>query len=173
MKTAMQPDRNPKEVIARAMAYDIADVMERYAQETRLPPDALKEHEREIKRFLALSSLNPGKYGMRGPMDELWHTFIIFTSKYAKFCRDLGGDFIHHMPKTPAERTPDPKAPQKPSSYIAFLKDYERAFAEPAPAHLWPRVGGEVLDPSCDQCGIFCAQTCVAIEMLEETQPRF
>jgi hypothetical protein len=166
----MKSDRDAKEVIARAMAYDMSDVMERYAEETRLPPDALKEHEREIKRFLALSSLHPGKYGMRGPMDELWHTFIIFTSSYAKFCRELGGEFIHHLPKTPEERTRDPKAPRKPSSYVVFLKDYERVFAERAPAHLWPQPGGEVLDPSCDQCGIYCAQTCVAIVMQEERQ---
>ena len=58
-------------------------------------------HEREIKRFLALSAINPGKYGMRGPLDELWHTFIIFTSAYANFCRLLGGGFIHHLPETP------------------------------------------------------------------------
>jgi hypothetical protein len=45
----------------------MSDVMERYAEETRLPPDVLKEHEREIKRFLALNSLYPGRYGMRGP----------------------------------------------------------------------------------------------------------
>ena len=101
----------------------------------------LKEHEREIKRFLALSSLYPGRYGMRGPLDELWHTFIIFTSWYARFCKRLGGGFIHHFPKVPSERVEEPTA--KPSSSTWYSRrDYQRFFAEPAPAHLWPRAGG-------------------------------
>ena len=69
--------KDPEQTIKTAMKYDMKAVMGRYAEKTRLPPDVLKEHEREIKRFLALSAINPGKYGMRGPLDELWHTFII------------------------------------------------------------------------------------------------
>jgi hypothetical protein len=151
-----------KKTIEAAMSYDMTDVMARYAEKTRLPPDVLKEHEREIKRFLALSAANPGKYGMRGPLDELWHTFIIFTSSYARFCQRLGGGFIHHRPEPPKKaRVP---ASTKRNSYTNFLEDYRKVFNEAPPAHLWPgRPGGEVLDPSCDQCGIFCAQTCAAI----------
>lgn len=162
-------NRDSQRTVAIAMAYDMTDVMQRYADQTRLPPDVLKEHEREIKRFLALSSLYPGRYGMRGPLDELWHTFIIFTSSYARFCKRLGGGFIHHFPKVPSERVDEPKA--KSSSYMVFLQEYERFFAEPAPAHLWPRaVGGDVMDPSCNKCGNFCSQTCAAMEITEQVQ---
>lgn len=32
-------------------------------------------------------------------IDNMWHTFIIFTRDYKKFCDDyLGGDFFHHVP---------------------------------------------------------------------------
>jgi hypothetical protein len=160
--------KDPEKTIKTAMKYDLKAVMTRYSEKTRLPPDVLKEHEREIKRFLALSAINPGKYGMRGPLDELWHTFIIFTSAYADFCRQLGGGFIHHLPETPSRR---PSA-KKPSSYSAFLTDYKRIFKEAPPVHLWPRPGGDVMDPSCDQCGIFCSQTCAAME-LRPPQARF
>ncbi len=146
-----------------AMEYDLSPVMARYQEKTRLPAEVLKEHEREIKRFLALSAANNGKYGMRGPLDELWHTFIIFTSRYAEFCRLLGGGFIHHLPESPTRRGKK----QKNNSYAQFLADYEEAFKEVPPVHLWPRQGGgSVLDPSCDQCGIFCSQTCADIELL-------
>jgi hypothetical protein len=160
--------KDPEKTIKTAMKYDLKAVMARYSEKTRLPPDVLKEHEREIKRFLALSAINPGKYGMRGPLDELWHTFIIFTSAYADFCRLLGGGFIHHLPETPSRR---PSA-RKPSSYSAFLTDYKRIFKETPPVHLWPRPGGDVMDPSCDQCGIFCNQTCAAMELMPQ-QARF
>lgn len=151
-----------------AMKYDMSAVMERYAEETRLPQEALDEHEREIKRFLALCSMNPGRYGMRGPMDELWHTFILFTSSYAEFCRELGGGFIHHLPASPKERRSHD--PDKKSGYVRFLEDYEEAFGEVPPAALWPRPGGKVADPSCDQCGIWCAETCAAIEVMPAVQ---
>lgn len=156
--------------IKAAMKYDMTPVMERYAEKTRLPSEVLKEHEREIKRFLALSAANPGKYGMRGPLDELWHTFIVFTSSYAKFCRLLGGGFIHHLPETP--KSASAKKQRTNSSYQRFLSDYEKIFKEPPPPHLWPRPLGSspVLDPSCDQCGIFCSQTCAAIELRPPTK---
>lgn len=150
-------------IIETATKYDMSAVMERYAEETRLPEDALDEHEREIKRFLALCAINPGRYGMRGPLDELWHTFILFTSSYAEFCRELGGGFIHHLPARPEERAK--REPGEQTGYTLFLDDYEAIFGEPAPVHLWPRPGGTVADPSCDQCGIFCAETCAAIEV--------
>jgi hypothetical protein len=160
--------KDAAQTIKTAMKHDMKAVMARYAEKTRLPPDVLKEHEREIKRFLALSAINPGKYGMRGPLDELWHTFIIFTSAYANFCRLLGGGFIHHLPETPGRRP----SGRKPSSYAAFLADYKRIFKEAPPVHLWPRPGGTVMDPSCDQCGIFCDQTCAAMELMPP-QARF
>jgi hypothetical protein len=159
-----------EKTIATAMKYDMSPVMERYAEHTRLPPDVLREHEREIKRFLALSSLNPGKYGMRGPLDELWHTFILFTSSYAEFCRQVGGTFVHHLPADPKTRN---KPQAEKTGYMLFLEDYEQSFREPAPVHLWPRVkrvGGDVNDPSCDQCGIYCAETCAAIELMPPAQ---
>ena len=157
--------------IKLAMSYDMKDVMRRYAEKTRLPPEVLKEHEREIKRFLALSAANPGKYGMRGPLDELWHTFIIFTSSYARFCHLLGGGFIHHKPEPPKKRTSRvTDAKPKRNSYMTFLEDYRSVFKEAPPVHLWPKPGGDVMDPSCDQCGIFCAQTCAAMELRPEAK---
>lgn len=157
-----------QQTIEIAMKYDMTPVMQRYAEETRLPTEVLAEHEREIKRFLALSALNPGKYGMRGPLDELWHTFILFTSSYAEFCRQLGGKFIHHYPGNPKTKT----VPQgEKTAYMVFLEDYEQVFRESPPAHLWPRPkGGDVMDPSCAQCGIHCDQTCAAIELLPPAQ---
>jgi hypothetical protein len=155
--------------INAAMDFDLRHVMERYAEETRLPSEALKEHEREIRRFLALCAAHPGKYAMRGPLDELWHTFILFTSSYAEFCRVLGGGFIHHLPQSPA-RSPA-KEEQTNNSYLQFLADYEKFLREPPPPHIWPRpLGGPVADPSCDQCGNYCAQTCVAMELLPQTR---
>ena len=163
-------DRTRK-ALDTAMSFDMTHVMKRYAEKTGLPDEVLAEHEREIKRFLALASVSPGRYGMRGPLDELWHTFILFTSSYARFCEALGGGFIHHLPETPGAGPREEKP--EGSSYMTFLRDYEELLGELAPVELWPRPGGDVEDPSCDQCGIWCAQTCAAIEVMPEPARRY
>jgi hypothetical protein len=35
-------------------------------------------------------------------IDEMWHTFILFTPDYFKFCKKYIGHYIHHMPSTNA-----------------------------------------------------------------------
>ncbi len=37
-------------------------------------------------------------------LDEMWHTFILFTQDYAAFCDHYLGQFIHHAPTTKAEK---------------------------------------------------------------------
>lgn len=47
-------------------------------------------------------------------IDEMWHTFILFTSDYRSFCKKFFGIFIEHYPviqkqniiKSPIHRTP-------------------------------------------------------------------
>lgn len=36
-------------------------------------------------------------------IDEVWHTFILYTNDYSKFCWHYFGHFIHHQPTTPDE----------------------------------------------------------------------
>jgi hypothetical protein len=133
--------------MARANSFAMEEVVERYAKDQDLPLETAREHERELKRYLGLSALSPTSYGMRGPIDELWHTFIIFTEQYAKFCDLVAGRFLHHTPN-PSER--DTKANPAISSaavpagsvredYVRFLEAYQTAFGEVPPPHLWPR----------------------------------
>jgi hypothetical protein len=134
------------ETVARAMLFPMGEVVERYAKDQDLPLEIAREHERELKRYLALSALEPAGYGMRGPIDELWHTFIIFTEKYSTFCNLVAGRFLHHTPNTSdrnAEAAPaGPAAEAGPSireGYVRFLEAYQAAFGEVPPSHLWPR----------------------------------
>ena len=32
-------------------------------------------------------------------LDEVWHVFLLFTRRYARFCRDKIGRFVHHDPE--------------------------------------------------------------------------
>ncbi|MBQ4811065.1 hypothetical protein A7985_00960 [Pseudoalteromonas luteoviolacea] len=37
-------------------------------------------------------------------IDEMWHTFILFTQDYDAFCRQFFGEFLHHSPTTLSEK---------------------------------------------------------------------
>ena len=38
-------------------------------------------------------------------IDEMWHTFILFTKEYDRFCRETFGYFIHHLPMVDTEKS--------------------------------------------------------------------
>ena len=145
-----------QQIIDRAMSFPMEDVVTRYAKDHDLPLSVAQDHERELKRYLALFAINPDtKYGMRGQIDELWHTFLMFTKEYAQFCNQVAGRFIHHVPATTLPKQGTAK------EYERFLTDYEAVYAEPSPPELWPRITRpsdeeESLTPanSCDGCSM-------------------
>ncbi|MGE0010476.1 MAG: hypothetical protein AB7F19_00755 [Candidatus Babeliales bacterium] len=87
--------------------------------------------ERELKRYLILCALNKNKenIGMYSrDVDNLWHSFILFTKEYAQFGTTYAGHFMHHNPEID---TPSPSK-EKTQAFYAFLKNYENTFAEEA-----------------------------------------
>ena len=52
-------------------------------------------------------------FGMHSEMkeiDDMWHTFLLFTKDYISFCQQYLGGFFHHSPNTEKEEeqmTPD------------------------------------------------------------------
>lgn len=42
-------------------------------------------------------------------LDDMWHTFLLFTLDYTKFCDRYFGRYLHHVPKTAR----DPKVSQR------------------------------------------------------------
>lgn len=141
------------EVIHRAMQFSLNEVIARYARDWELSYEDAERHVFELRRFLALCALNDGPaYGMRGQIDEAWHTFIIFTREYSEFCQAVAGRFLHHRPNTDSG-----SGPSGLDAYQRFLSDYERTFREPAPADLWPRPFASPSNGSpcggCSNCG--------------------
>ena len=56
-------------------------------------------------------------------LDEMWHTFLLFTFEYAAFCQQNFGFFLHHHPTTEAEQARlDVERARDPE---AFLNAYE------------------------------------------------
>lgn len=62
-------------------------------------------------------------------VDNLWHSFILFTIHYASFCDTYNGKFIHHIPETDEHKTPQQLAEDR-ENFCAFIKRYEDTFKE-------------------------------------------
>ncbi len=135
------------EMVKTATAFPIDPVLRRYARKNNVELDAVRGLERELKRYLALIAMRPygtEAYGVRGEVDELWHTFILFTGLYSDFCQAVAGRFIHHVPHE--LMTGDSTA-----KYSRTLKVYEEIFGEPTPPHIWPQMDGA--GASCEGSG--------------------
>jgi hypothetical protein len=164
------------EVIKLAMSFPMKDVLTKYCKEYALPLDLAKEHEREIKRFLILCALYPKtKYMMRGPIDHIWHTFILFTEKYTLFCNQIANRYIHHFPSLPPEHRkpaikPGDTKPER-NTYSQFTLDYKETFNEDPPIEFWPKprnlknkitTAEDACMTVCEECGCMPADTCYA-----------
>lgn len=122
--------------ISKGLAFNLKDVTERYANTFGLSPEDAKIHEEECKRYLLLCALHPDKkLGMKGVVDNYWHTFLLFTREYLSFCNEIGSSFIHHVPKVKKDRN------KKDGDFLTTMDLYRRTFSlEPSPkAWFYPR----------------------------------
>ncbi len=147
--------RVQSDLIDRVLNYPVpSDVIDKYMDKYGVTENVAKEHERELKRYFAMSLANPeAAYGMFGPIDELWHTWILFTREYFQFSEAVVGHYLHHQPTTRAEKQAI-RSGDAPNAYGRFLNDYPLYFGEEPSPDLWPRVqeameGGAC---SCSNC---------------------
>ncbi|BDX04868.1 hypothetical protein [Planctobacterium marinum] len=60
-------------------------------------------------------------------IDEVWHTFILYTGDYFSFCHRYFGRYIHHAPTTAAEAAKQ-RAESKKDRMLRKRKQYELIF---------------------------------------------
>lgn len=57
-------------------------------------------------------------------IDDMWHTFILFTIDYMRFCEEYFGEFIHHLPNTDDEEQLDDAAfAEDLTKYLSYIYD--------------------------------------------------
>lgn len=125
------------DLTAKAELEDLSTVIERFCREQKVDQARGEAVARELKRFLIICSISKNKsYAIRGDIDEMWHMFIMFTRRYQKFCENVSGRFLHHVPTEDIEK--DIPISKTNYSYARTLEAYETAFGEPAPSSVWP-----------------------------------
>lgn len=113
------------------MNYSMPQVIARCKKDHDYSDDDMIILEQELKRYLALAAvttkegLGTGMYSH--DVDNLWHSFILFTNEYADFCDKHIGHFIHHVPETETVRSLE-KQEETRKDFQAFVKNYEKTF---------------------------------------------
>ena len=114
--------------------YQMPYVIERCKRDYGYDDQDMAIIEREFKRYLVLVA-NKKKKGEGTGMfskhvDNLWHSFILFTREYTEFGHKYAGRYMHHAPEVDIEnRTPEQQA-QSRKDFQAFIKNYEETFKE-------------------------------------------
>lgn len=130
---AFKKSKPNEAIIADIMAYQMPDVITRCQKDHHYSDEDMVILEQELKRYLILAIVKtdiPGGSGMYSTdVDNLWHSFILFTKEYADFCNLHARHFIHHAPETDFNKTPE-KLAETRADFQAFIKNYELTFNE-------------------------------------------
>jgi uncharacterized membrane protein YgcG len=139
----VRPKAPPKRAVNAALQTVPQAVIERYAAGHEVDKAKATRLWRELVRFLLLTAANPTRrYGMYGPVDGMWHDFILHTQLYAAFCEAHIGRFMHHSPSRTMAGA------RWESRYLQFLFDYRDIYGEPPPDDLWPIPPVRGIDPA-------------------------
>lgn len=150
-----------KSDLANTLAYQNADVTARFAEDFGVSQGDAEEIFTECKRWLWLCAkrkreLESGRgesfvvplFNEAFAIDLMWHTFLLFTEDYARFCEQKFGFFVHHYPRPRAERLAwqekirtDPEGARAERS-----ASLERVYAS-----LYDELGPEILVKWCEE----------------------
>lgn len=116
MLTLTRKTQSVAQAMGRAQTVDLSAVTARYARDYEATPEQAALMQQECTRYLVLCAIYPGELGMNGPVDDYWHTLIVHTVDYARFCELVAGRFIHHVPNpvTSSKKSADCSCHEEP-----------------------------------------------------------
>ncbi|CAD0009877.1 glycine-rich domain-containing protein [Flavobacterium chungangense] len=88
-----------EQILNKAQSFDLRPIVQRYMNKRGVTRARAIEIVDEMLIYLSLCATEPNEqWTITGEVDEMWHTFILFTERYEKFCKEIAGSFIHHYP---------------------------------------------------------------------------
>jgi hypothetical protein len=140
--------------LAEVLAYRNQDIIDKFQENWDVTEDFAAELFEETKKWLWLSadSIYRESIGETVPplaigfsmtlLDEMWHTFILFTKDYQAFCKQYFGFYINHAPTTKREKE------AVMAEYQADPEAYEAKLEQEISAqysYIYDRLGGDTL----------------------------
>ncbi len=112
-----EPERELRD---SALAFRCDDVLDKFCSNFEVTQREAESLFLEVKRWLWLSAVVHQRK-VRGDeaaasveliidhdmtmIDEMWHTFVLFTREYHSFCAEFFGHYLHHAPTTERQKS--------------------------------------------------------------------
>lgn len=102
--------------LEEVLRYEHEDVVHRFAEDYDVNVEDAREVFVELMKWLWLSATQIANvraggtdvpiplFGEARAIDLMWHTFLLFTADYMQFCETYFGFYVHHKPRTRAEK---------------------------------------------------------------------
>ena len=132
--------------LRRALSYKNRDVVARFAKSFRVPEEESAGIFEECKKWLWLHTV-PGAPPLEMMtefliIDEMWHTFVLYTRDYARYCRSRFGVFMHHDPTSLREQERTRRALEKDADAVMRKRRRQR---ERQYRHIADHLGADTL----------------------------
>lgn len=117
--------------LAELLKYRHQHTIDRFLKDWKVEREQADAIFEDLLRFLWLSVklISEGKRAVpitspMGVVDEMWHTFILFTSDYTRFGRDFFGRYLHHNPNVDERETDLEAYAEKLRGYCRTVYEY-------------------------------------------------
>ena len=124
---ALRPTAQPIQTI---MGYENERLYERFVADFGGSFEDARDRFMALKQFLTVCAVLPGIKVASDEIDQMWHTFLLFTREYRNFCNDRLGRYIEHEPFE------DPQA-----GYYVITRDVASSLFGELPLRYWPLEG--------------------------------
>jgi hypothetical protein len=122
------------DLLSDILLYKNKAIIARYQEEYKASPEEAAEIFQEWLKYMYLCKLHIVKnitsfqcaiYADIKKIDDMWHTFILFTREYDLFCQKYIGHFVHHAPNIDhEEKTSEAELRQELTEYFNFIYDH-------------------------------------------------
>jgi hypothetical protein len=124
---AVRPTAQSTEVI---MAYENERLYERFVADYGGSLLDARDRFTALKQFLMICAVRPGIKVASDEIDQMWHTFLLFTREYRNFCTDRLGRYIEHEPFEDPQPT-----------YYEITRDFASSLFGELDLRYWPLEG--------------------------------
>jgi hypothetical protein len=102
-------------------------VLQRYVSDHKVSFHEADRTFKALKEFMVVCAVKPGPKVTSAPIDNMWHTFLLFTKDYRDFCENQLGMFINHEPF------------EEPAPHVYLdTREFARGFFGKLDEELWP-----------------------------------
>lgn len=105
--------------------WDLSRVRDYLINRKKMEPTMVEKLIVEYRRFMILTVENPDTLiPIAGPVDDVWHTHILFSKDYCEFGQAVAGGYIHHSPTVSDEEAGELKGSYHENTFHLYRMNF-------------------------------------------------